>query len=177
MLLSIAPRQIEHLELWESQIWVKVLGARSVFVSYRRLPLWIESGTEAIQHCDDRAALETLGEVLRTEIASYSTHYSSATLEQWRLTWKHRAEQLKVTALRRAREQERLRPLRERQRTYQHWRESWQKVLEYCGSFESLERLAPEIELQSQAFDEFQGSQAAMQIWHQRWQELAQATA
>ncbi|NJO71196.1 MAG: hypothetical protein HC825_04815 [Oscillatoriales cyanobacterium RM1_1_9] len=101
----------------------------------------------------------------------------AATVERWRATWKNRAEQLKIVALRQARQEERLKLMGDRQRAYKNWQEGWRQVLDYCGSFESLERLAPELDLQSQTFDEFHGSQAASQLWHQRWQELSQASA
>jgi hypothetical protein len=47
-LLKISLNQIERLECWPHQIWVKVVKSRAKFVSYRRLPLWIKQGLEAI---------------------------------------------------------------------------------------------------------------------------------
>ncbi|MFM6456186.1 MAG: hypothetical protein ACKPH7_30750, partial [Planktothrix sp.] len=57
-LLTIAPRQIERLEFWQHQIWVKIQHKKPIFVSYRRLPLWKETGLEAIQNCSDRSTLD-----------------------------------------------------------------------------------------------------------------------
>ncbi|MGF1490991.1 MAG: hypothetical protein ACFBSC_00755 [Microcoleaceae cyanobacterium] len=176
-LLDIAPRHIEDLELWAAQIRVQIAGTKGRFVSYRRLPLWAESGVEAVQRCHDRVSLENLGELFRLDIQRYSHHYSTETIEQWRLVWKNRAEQLKIEALRSAREAERLRPVRERQQAYQRWQESWRYILTYCVSFESLERLAVELEAQSQEFEDFSSEQDVKQLWRQRWQELSQATA
>ncbi len=176
-LLGIAPRQIENLALWPHQIWVKIIGAGAVFVSYRRLPLWTELGLDAISQCCDRQQLEELGEIFSTELKRYPTQYPSSAVEQWRTAWSQKAQQLKADALRQVQEEERLKPLRERQQACQQWQNGWREVLRYCRSCEALERLAPEIQLQSQEFADLPEGQNVIQLWHQRWQELTQASA
>ena len=176
-LLTIAPRHIERLEFWQHQIWVKVQHKKPVFVSYRRLPLWKETGLEAIQNCSDRSTLDQLGEMLSLEVKHYQTQYRPVVLEEWRSAWANKAQQFKREAQRQAQEEERLKPLRLRQQTYQQWSDGWKTVLHYCNSFDALERLAPELQRQSQEFTDLPEAETAMELWHQRWQELTQATA
>jgi hypothetical protein len=42
--LKISLNQIERLECWKNQIWVKLVESRAKFISYRNLPLWLEQG-------------------------------------------------------------------------------------------------------------------------------------
>ena len=176
-LLSIAPRHIERLEFWHHQIWVKIQHKKAVFVSYRRLPLWTETGLDAIQNCSECSGLEQLGEMLSLEVKHYQTQYNPLVLEEWRSAYAQKSQQFKLETQRQAQEEERLRPLRERQQTCQQWRDSWKTILHYCNSFDALERLAPELQQQSQEFADLPEGETAMQLWHQRWQELTQATA
>ncbi|MEB3278690.1 MAG: hypothetical protein VKK42_07165 [Lyngbya sp.] len=168
--LGIAPRQIEHLELWQHQIWVKIVGSGAIFVSYRSLPLWIEQGLEAISQCPTRDRLNELGEIFSREVKRYRPHYHPQAIEQWRSAWSEKAKQLRT-------DEERLKPLRERQEACQQWQDGWRQVLRYCSTLESLERLAPEIKVQTQQFEDLPESQTVMQLWHQRQQEITQVTA
>ncbi|HAO10808.1 MAG TPA: hypothetical protein DCQ51_06465 [Planktothrix sp. UBA8407] len=176
-LLSIAPRNIERLEFWQHQIWVKIEQKKAVFVSYRRLPLWKETGLDAIKNCSDRSYLDQLGEMLSLEVKQYPNQYDTSVLEEWRSAWAQKSQQFKLETQRQTQEEERLRPLRERQQTFQQWHDSWKNVLHYCNSFDGLERFAPELQQQSQEFADLPEGETAMQLWHQRWQELTQATA
>jgi hypothetical protein len=175
--LGVAPRTIDRLEFWRHQIWVKLVDGRATLVSFRALPLWIEQGLEAVQRCCDRPSLDRLGDIFSTEIARYGKHYSSETLEQWRRAWGQRAQQLRAKAIRQAQEEERLKPIRDRQQACQQWRESWRTVLQHCRSLEFLDTLAPELERQIQDFSDLPEGQTAMQLWHDRRRELIQATA
>ncbi|WRH64940.1 MAG: hypothetical protein RSE13_13140 [Planktothrix sp. GU0601_MAG3] len=83
-LLNIAPRNIERLEFWQHQIWVKIERKKAVFVSYRRLPLWKETGLDAIKNSGNRPDLDQLGEMLSLEVKQYPTQYDSSVLEAWR---------------------------------------------------------------------------------------------
>ena len=168
--LGIPPRQIEHLEFWPHQIWVKIIGSGAIFVSYRSLPLWIEQGIEAISQCRDRDRLNQLGEIFGREVQSHGVHYRPKAVEQWRAAWSERAKQLRI-------EEERLKPERERQQACQEWRDGWRQVLRYCTTLESLDRLAPEIRVQTGQFEDVPESETAMQLWHQRRAEIIQATA
>ncbi|WRH64941.1 MAG: hypothetical protein RSE13_13145 [Planktothrix sp. GU0601_MAG3] len=49
--------------------------------------------------------------------------------------------------------------------------------MRYCNTFDGLERLAPELKQQSQEFADLPQGETAMELWHQRWQELTHATA
>lgn len=168
--LGIAPRQIEHLELWQHQIWVKIVGAGAVFVSYRCLPLWIEQGLEAISQCSDRDCLNQLGEIFSCEVQRYHSQYNPTAINQWRSAWSEKAKQLKI-------DEERLKPLREHQQACKQWQEGWRQVLRYCSTVESLERLALEIKVQSKKFEDLPESKTVMELWHQRQQEITQASA
>lgn len=174
--LKTAPRQIEQLEFWPHLIWVNIVGYGAVFVSYRCLPLWVEDSLAAIQHCSDRTHLDQLGDLFRAEIKSHQKYYTASVIEQWRSAWAEKAKQLKAEALRQAQEEERLRPLRERQQAYQAWQEAWQQVLYYCQSIEALEQLQPELHTQSQQFADLPEAENAMQLWHERQQELMFST-
>jgi hypothetical protein len=176
-LLGTAPRQIEQLEFWPHQIWVNIVGYGAVFVSYRSLPLWVESSLVAIQRCSDRTQLDQLGDLFRAEIKSHQKHYTASVIEQWRFSLGRKSKQLKAEALRQAQEEERLRPLRERQQACQTWREAWKQVLHYCQSLEALERLQPELKIQSQNFADLPEAENAMQLWQDRKRELIETSA
>ena len=176
-ILGIAPRQIDRLEFWSHQIWVKIQNQKAIFISYRCLPLWKETGLNAIQSCSDRSSLDQLGELFNLEVKQYGSQYHPTVLEQWRSAWGEKAQQLKQQAQRQAEEEERLKPLRLRQQAYQQWQDSWQLILKYCHSLESLQTFAPELQRQTQEFADLPGSETAMQLWHQRWKELTHATA
>jgi hypothetical protein len=177
-LLKISPDRIEGLECWPHQIWVKIVDARAKFVSYRRLPLWIEQGLAAIGRCSDRFSLDQLGEMFRTETQQYEDHYEPEDVQQWRNAWAQQAQRLREAEARRAAEEERLRPIRAHQQAGKEWQESWRQVLRYCRDCSSLERLAPEMKLQSEVFADLPEVTGAITLlWYQRWQELSQASA
>lgn len=170
--------QIERLELWPHQIWVKLVNTRAKLVSYRSLPLWIQEGLAAIGRCCDRSTLDQLGEIFRTETQRYEDHYKPEGVQQWRDAWGQKAQHLREEAARQAAEEERLKPIRAHQQAGREWHSAWQKVLYCCRDCTSLERLAPEIRHQSQEFADLpEVMQAMQQLWQQRWQELTQATA
>jgi hypothetical protein len=176
--LKISPQQIECLECWPHQIWVKILDGRVKFVSYRSLPLWIEQGFAAIANCGDRYRLNQLGDIFRTETQQYHEHYEPEAVQQWRIAWAKQAQQLRELEARRAAEEERLRPIRAHQQAGKEWQESWRNVLRYCRDCDSLERLAPEMKQQSQEFADLPDVVGAITLmWYQRWQELNQASA
>ncbi|HEY9711138.1 MAG TPA: hypothetical protein V6D48_23220, partial [Oculatellaceae cyanobacterium] len=66
-LLNIPLNQIDRIECWKHQIWVKLVESRAKFISYRNLPLWIDQGLTAIKLCTSRPTLDQLGEILRSE--------------------------------------------------------------------------------------------------------------
>ncbi len=176
--LNIPLKQIERIECWRHQIWVKIVESRAKFVSYRSLPMWIECGLAAIENCSDRPCLDKLGEILRTEREWYDEHEQPEAVQPWRDAWGEKAAQLREEAARIAAEEERLQPIRAHQQAGMQWQETWRIVLHYCRDCNSLEQLAPEMRRQSQEFGDLPEVMDAMQeIWHQRWVELTQATA
>lgn len=171
IVLKTSVDQIERLECWPNQIWVKLVEAPAKFVSYRSLPLWIKQGLAAIERCTSRASLDQLGEVLRTEREWYDKQEKPEAVQPWRNAWAQQAQHLRE-------EEERLKPIRAHQQAGVEWQKAWQQILRHCLDCTSLERLAPEIKRQSQEFADLPDViQAMQQLWHQRWQELTQATA
>lgn len=174
-LLKVPPKQIERLELWHHQIWVKFVEGRGKFVSYRRLPLWVEQGIAAINNCSDRTSLKLLAEALSVERDWYQDQDESELLEQWRLTislwreaWGKRAQEI-------TKEEERLKPLRAHQQAGSDWLQAWQQVLRFCLNCDSLNRLAIEIEQQSHEFADLPEIISALrQMLQQRWNALSQ---
>ena|SRR5919199_1147211 len=171
IVLKTSVDQIERLECWPNQIWVKLVEAPARFVSYRSLPLWIKQGLAAIGRCTSRASLDQVGEVLRTEREWYDKHEKPEAVQPWRNAWAQQAQHLRE-------EEERLKPIRAHQQAGVEWQKAWQQILRHCLDCTSLERLAPEIKRQSQEFADLPDVvQLMQQLWHQRWQEVTEATA
>jgi hypothetical protein len=170
-LLKISLNQIERLECWRHQIWVKLVESRAKFISYRQLPLWVEQGFAAIERCTSREMLDQLGKILRGEIQRYDEDDEPDFVQQWRNAWAKQAQHLRE-------EEERLKPIRVHQQAGREWHSAWQQVLRYCQNCKALERLAAEISRQSQEFADLpEVTQAMEKLWKERWQELNQATA
>ncbi len=169
--LKIPLKQIERLECWKHQIWVKIVESRAKFISYRSLPLWIEQGLDCINRCTSRPTLDQLGEILRREREWYDQHDQPQAVQPWRDAWAKQAQHLRD-------EEERLKPIRAHQQAGVEWYSAWQRVLRCCQDCQSLERLAPEIQQQSQEFGDLPDvMQAMQQVWNERWQELSHAIA
>lgn len=170
-LLKISLNQIDRLECWPHQIWVKLVESRAKFISYRQLPLWVEQGLSAIKRCTSRAMLDQLGEILRGETQRYDQDDEPDFVQLWRDAWAKQAQYLRE-------EEERLKPLHAHQQAGIEWRSAWQQVLRRCRDTNSLSLLASELTWQSQEFADLpEVMQAIQQLWHQRWQELSQASA
>lgn len=169
--LKIPPNQIDRLECWKHQIWVKLVESRAKFISYRNLPLWIEQGLTAIKRCTSRPKLEQLGEILRSERDWYEEHEISQAVQPWREAWAQKAQQLRE-------EEERLKPILAHQQAGVEWYSAWQRILQCCQDCTGLKRLAPELQRQSQEFDDLpEVMQTIQQLWSDRWQELSKAIA
>ena len=164
--LNIPLNQIERLECWKHQIWVKIRESRAKFLSYRCLPLWIEKGIEVIKSCTSRLELDHLGEILRTERDWYDVHDLPLAVQPWREAWGQQSKDLRE-------EEERLQPMKARQLAAEAWYSSWQGVLSCCRDFTGLQQLEPEIKHQSQDFGDLPDMvQAMQQLVKQRWQEI-----
>ncbi len=169
--LNICLNQIERIECWQHQIWVKLVESRAKFISYRSLPLWIEQGLAAIKHCTSRPSLDQLGEILRSERDWYDQHDQPQAVQPWRDAWAQQAQDLRE-------EEERLKPIRAHQQAGMEWHKAWEQVLHCCRDCTGLKRLAPEIQRQSQEFANLpEVMQAMQQLWNERWQELSEAIA
>jgi hypothetical protein len=164
--LKIPLNQIERLECWKHQIWVKIAQSRAKFLSYRSLPLWIEQGIAVIKTIPSRLELDQLGAILRTEREWYDEHEMPDDVQPWRDTWAQQAKYLRE-------EDERLQPSIARQQAGVDWYQAWLGVLRCCRDFTGIQQLAPEIQHQSQEFADLPDiTQAMQQLVKQRWQEL-----
>ncbi|MEW6492043.1 MAG: hypothetical protein AB1589_05775 [Cyanobacteriota bacterium] len=169
--LKIPLNQIDRLECWKHQIWVKLVESRAKFISYRNLPLWIEQGLAAIKRCTSRPKLEQLGEILRTERDWYEEHEMPEAVQPWRDAWAQQAQQLRE-------QEERLKPILAHQQAGVEWYSAWQRILQCCQDCTGLKRLAPELQRQSQEFNDLpEIMQTLQQLWSDRWQELSKAIA
>ncbi len=169
--LNIPLNQIDRIECWKHQIWVKLVESRAKFISYRNLPLWIDQGLTAIKRCTSRPTLDQLGEILRSERDWYDQHEMPQAVQPWRDAWAQQAQYLRE-------EEERNLPILAHQQAGSEWYSSWQGVLRCCQDCTGLERLAPEIRHQSQEFADLpEVMQAMQQLWNERWQELEEAIA
>jgi hypothetical protein len=141
--LNIPLKQIERIECWRHQIWVKIVESRAKLVSYRSLPLWIEQGLQAIESCSERVNLDQLGEIFRIEREWYDQHEQPEAVQPWRNAWGAKALQLRE-------EEERLRPIREHEQAGIEWQSAWKQIIRFCRDLKSLIRLAPELRQQSE---------------------------
>ncbi|MGB7442699.1 MAG: hypothetical protein WA919_16670 [Coleofasciculaceae cyanobacterium] len=172
-LLSVPLQNIECLELWPNQIWVKFFEGRGLLISYRRLPMWAELGLAAINSCTDSSSLQQIGEILLVERDWFNQTKEPELIERWqkivevwREAWAKKAREIKV-------EEERTRPQREHQQAAEIWLLGWQQVLSFCKDCQAVNRLAGEIEIQGQEFKDLpQIIRAIKNILQQRWQEL-----
>lgn len=172
-LLQVPLKNIERLELWPHQIWVKFFEGRGLFISYRHLAMWLEQGVQAIERCTDSSSLQKIGEVLSVERDWFNQtkepelrEKGQLIVESWREAWAKKAQEIKA-------EEERTRPQREHQQAAEKWLLGWQQVLSFCQDCQALNRLAGEIEIQSKQFNDLPHIlRSIKQIVQQRWQEL-----
>ncbi len=166
-LLNIAPHRILDIECWHYQLWINIDGVGSKFVSYRRLPLWIEAAKEAINNAKTQEELDSLASLLRGEIEFYRQYYAPMALDALRGAWKAHSEFLKAEA-------ERLEPMRAHLESAYKWQQSWVNVLQYCQDIYSLQPLMNEIKRQSELFMNVDGVVESLEEeWSKRWRDLA----
>jgi hypothetical protein len=169
--LNISLNQIDRIECWKHQIWVKLVESRAKFISYRSLPLWIDEGIAAISQCTSRPSLDQLGEILRSERDWYDQQEMHQAVQPWRDAWAQQAQHFRE-------EEERLKPIRDHQQAGVEWQKGWEQVLRCCIDCTGLKRLAPEIQRQSQEFADLpEVMQAMQQLWQERWHEFSEAIA
>lgn len=176
--LNIPLKQIERIECWRHQIWVKIVESRAKLVSYRSLPLWLEQGLKVIESCSERGSLDQLGEILRTEREWYDEHQITEAVQPWRDAWGAKAAKLREEAAILAAEEERLRPIREREQVGWEWQSAWKHIIKFSKNLQSLMRLAPELRQQGEEFADLPEVKQAMQdCWKERWEELKRVSA
>lgn len=164
--LKVSTYSIIKIECWRSQIWVKIKGIGSKFVSYRCLPIWIEAAIATIKNCKDQASLDQLGNILRHETQKYSQYYPLETIQNLRYLWAEQAKFIK-------KESEYLAPIIAHREAAIKWQQSWVEVLNYCHNSTSLMYLNKEIQIQSQQFSDFQEIiQPLAELLQQRWQAI-----
>ncbi|MGB7443464.1 MAG: hypothetical protein WA919_20565 [Coleofasciculaceae cyanobacterium] len=171
--LKIPLKNIERLELWLNQIWIKFVEGRGKLISYRSLPIWAELGLKVIKNCTNSQSLQQLGEILSVERDWFNKSKNPELIETWQQTisnwrdaWGKKAAEIKA-------EEERSKPQRERQEKAENWLNGWQQVISFCQDCQSLNRLAGEMDIQSEEFNDLPLILSKMrQILQQKWQEL-----
>jgi len=115
---------------------------------------------------------------LRTEREWYDEHEQPEAVQPWRDAWGAKAAQLREAAAILAAEEERLKPIRDREQTGWEWQSAWKQILKHCQDLKALLRLAPEMRQQTEQFEDLPEVVQGMQdVWKQRWQELSQRSA
>jgi hypothetical protein len=164
--LNIPLNQIERIECWKHQIWVKIVASKAQFVSYRCLPLWLEQGLAVIKAMPSRLDLDQLGEILRTEREWYDQQEMPEAVQPWRYAWAQQAKFCRQEAAR-------LQPIIARQQAEDNWYQAWFGVLGCCRDLTGIQQLSPEIKHRSLDFADLPDvAQAMQQLVKQRWQEI-----
>ena len=160
-LLQVSVHDIERVEFWAHQLWVKVTGVRATFVSYRRLPSWIPLVFNVISNAASLEELEDIGNIINDEKQNFC--YQSEDLQNLRYAYAKRRSYLR-----------KLLPMIKHQRLGKSWLEHWRSILQYCQNSSSLEYLSREIKAQSKQFADLPEVMASLnRIWRDRCQELA----
>lgn len=164
--LNISTERIEVVGCCEFRLWVNIQGVGGRFVSYRRLPIWLDAAIDLIKSCNNLEDLQQLGNLFQIELQEYSEQYNPKTIETLRSTWKQRRNYLQA-------EEIRLAPIIARQQQAQRWQTGWLQVLHYTHNREFLQFVMAEIQRQKQQFQDLPDVvEAVEQIWLDRWQEL-----
>jgi hypothetical protein len=131
-ILKVHIEEIETIDYWFKQIWVKVVGKRGKFVSYRSLSCWFDDALNAIATCQDVLLFEKLGAMLRYELKYHAKYYPPERLNQLQQAWQEKLPQFQNEAgrllLKLARQKEALK-----------WQENCLKLLSQCEDWHSLD--------------------------------------
>lgn len=165
-LLAVKSEEIEKIDFWDKQIWVKIIGIGAKFLSYRRLSLWHQQGLAAISNSSDVVAFENLGRILRQEFTRHREQYPANVLEEWRQAWQTKLPSFQTNnarvELRLAREQE-----------ARNWLKKCQNILNSSQDIDDLERNFWEIESEFEDYDDFPYViHIIRKFWEQKFKEL-----
>jgi hypothetical protein len=166
--LGITEDKIEAVERYPYQLWVHIQGVGGKFVSYRRLPIWLEKAIEIIKNSTQLKVLNRLGNLLWMESRQYKKQY----LEETLVTLKMAGNKKKVELEEKERE---LASRNAHQQEAQQWLLGWQEVVIHCQNREFLQSTMAEIQRQKQQFADFANVVKEVEkIWGDRWQKLGQ---
>ena len=166
-ILNVALERIEEVKCWVYQLWVKIEGVGGKFISYRRLPIWKEKAIAAINNCQTQVKLGQFANVIRTEITKFARYYDPQTIQELRLVWKDRLDELE------AMQQEDREVRSPEEEVALNWQNGWLAILPYCESTAVLQLLGEEIKRQSQKFLDFPDILVDIRIvWQQQKQKL-----
>lgn len=138
LILEVKIEEIETIHYWLKQIWVKLVGQGSKFVSYRSLSVWFEDAYCAIKTCQDVVFFEQLGAMFRYELKYHAKYYSPERLQILQQVWQQKLPQFQT-------ETARLLLKLARQKKALQWQEHCLKLLSQCQDWYSLDECYWEI--------------------------------
>jgi hypothetical protein len=169
--LRIPEERIEKVVPYPYQLWVHIKGVGGKFVSYRRLPIWLEKILDTIKKCSDLQILTHIKAILGTEFRKYRRQYKLESLELVIATWNQK--QFELIEEKRANASKNI-----LQQEAQQWRSSWKEVVSHCKNREFLKYTMSEIHRQKQQFAAFSDLVKEVEnICMNRWNELTRLKA
>ncbi|MBD2101077.1 hypothetical protein [Leptolyngbya sp. FACHB-261] len=90
--LGIPQSLILRFEQWANVLFVHRQDRGGQFISYRQLACWLEACIAAIRTCQTHQALQTLGQLLKTETQRFN--YPQDTIAYLRCLWQQHKAQL-----------------------------------------------------------------------------------
>jgi hypothetical protein len=167
-ILKIEIVDIEKIDYWVKQIWIKLVGAGAKFVSYRSLPIWFEEGLAAIQNCRDVVNFEKMGAIFRYEIEQYGKHYPPEILNQWQQAWAKKTPYFQT-------EEARLQLKLARYQEGNAWQQRCMTMLSNCHSINSLNDCYWRILEESEEFEDLPELVSQIkQLWAEKKADLEQ---
>lgn len=163
--LKITVADILEVQFWAFSLWLRVRSRGAVFVSPRKLSIWIPAIKEAIACCRDIESLERLKSALEVDFKKKQNKkikeaiYSDKLQAELRQLVEQRWQQIKVetAALRQA----------------EGLTQSYEAITEQCNEQESLDAVAQLIRKNHSIFEPFPYLlQHLRQVWRHRQAEL-----
>jgi hypothetical protein len=91
-LLQISIHDIERIEFWPHQLWVKITGVGARLVSYRRLLKWIPLVFNLLSNAASLEELEDIGNIINDEKKNH--FYQAQDLHNLRVAYAKRRSYL-----------------------------------------------------------------------------------